>query len=254
MKITGVPAIVTGAGFGLGAATARRLAADGALVAALDLDGDAAAATARAIGGIGLACDVGSADSTEAAIAAARERHGPAGIAVNCAGIGDGGAVVGRDGRPADLAWFERVVRVNLTGTFNVIRLAAADMAIRAPNGEGERGVIVNTGSTSGYEGQIGQTAYAASKGGVIAMGIALARELARHGIRVMTISPGPFDTRMFNGMPEGAYNRLIESAQFPKRPGKPEEYAQLVADIVGNPMLNGESIRLDGALRMGPR
>ncbi|MGE0255411.1 MAG: SDR family NAD(P)-dependent oxidoreductase [Alphaproteobacteria bacterium] len=254
MKIAGVPAIVTGAGYGLGAATARRLAGEGALVAALDLDGDAAKATADAIGGLGLACDVASAASAEAAVAAARQRHGPAGILVNCAGIGDGGAVVARDGGPGDLAWFERVVRVNLTGTFNLIRLAAAGMATRAANGEGERGVIVNTGSTSGYEGQIGQSAYAASKGGVIAMGIALARELARHGIRVMTISPGPFDTRMFNGMPEGAYNRLMEATQFPKRPGKPEEYAQLVVDIVGNPMLNGESIRLDGALRMGPR
>ncbi|MSO80396.1 MAG: SDR family NAD(P)-dependent oxidoreductase [Alphaproteobacteria bacterium] len=252
MKIAGIPAIVTGAVYGLGAATARRLAADGAIVAMLDLDGDAAEATAKDIGCIGFVCNVGSADSAEAAIAAARKRHGPAGIVINCAGIGCGSAVGGRDGRPADLAWFERVVRVNLTGTFNVICLAAANMMARAPNEDGERGVIVNTGSTSGYEGQIGQAAYAASKGGVIAMGIALVREFARSGIRVMTISPGPLDTRMFNGMFEGADNRLLDAAHFPRRAGKPEEYAKIVADIVGNPMLNGESIRRDGALRMG--
>ena len=253
MRVEGMAALVTGAGSGLGAATAGVLAAAGARVAALDLDYDRALKTADAIGGLALACDVADSDSAEAAIVNAHAAHGPAGILVNCAGIGHGGAVVGRTG-PIDLDWFERIVRVNLTGTFNMIRLAAADMMQREPNEAGERGVIVNTGSTSAYEGQIGQSAYAASKGGVVAMGIALAREFARSGIRVMTISPGPFDTPMFRSMPEGAYQRLLDDAQFPKRAGDPREYGQLVVDIVENPMLNGESIRIDGALRMGPR
>jgi NAD(P)-dependent dehydrogenase (short-subunit alcohol dehydrogenase family) len=253
MQVAGTAALVTGAGSGLGAATARVLAAAGARVAAIDLELARAQETADAIDGLALACDVGDADSAVAAVAAARDAHGPAGVLVNCAGVGLGGAVVGRTG-PIDLAWFEQVVRVNLTGTFNMIRLAAADMMTREPNVAGERGVIVNTGSTSAYEGQVGQSAYAASKGGVVAMGIALAREFARSGIRVMTISPGPFDTPMFRSMPENAYRRLLDDAQFPKRAGDPREYGQLVVDIVENPMLNGESIRLDGALRMGPR
>lgn len=253
MQAEGQAALVTGAGSGLGAATVHALVAAGARVSALDLDLDRARRTADAAGALALACDVADPDSAAGAIAEARAAHGRAGILVNCAGIGLGGAVVGRTG-PIDLAWFEQVVRVNLTGTFNMIRLAAADMIEREPNEVGERGVIVNTGSTSAYEGQVGQSAYAASKGGVVAMGIALAREFARHGIRVMTISPGPFDTPLFRSMPEGAYQRLLDDAQFPRRPGDPREYGQLVIDIVGNPMLNGESIRLDGALRMGPR
>ena len=253
MQVEGQAALVTGAGSGLGAATVQALAEGGARVAALDRDLDRARRTADAVGALPLACDVADPESATEAIAEARAAHGPAGILVNCAGIGLGGAVVGRTG-PIDLDWFEQVVRVNLTGTFNMIRLAAADMIEREPNTPGERGVIVNTGSTSAYEGQVGQSAYAASKGGVVAMGIALAREFARHGIRVMTISPGPFDTPMFRSMPEGAYQRLLDDAQFPRRPGDPREYGQLVIDIVENPMLNGESIRLDGALRMGPR
>jgi NAD(P)-dependent dehydrogenase (short-subunit alcohol dehydrogenase family) len=253
MDIAGTAALVTGAGSGLGAATATALAAAGAKVAALDLDLDRARKTAAAFGGLALACDVADPDGAAAAIATARDVHGPAGILVNCAGLGLGGAVVGRTG-PIDLGWFEQIVRVNLTGTFNMIRLAAADMIGFEPNSAGERGVIVNTGSTSAYEGQVGQSAYAASKGGVVAMGLALAREFARHGIRVMTISPGPFDTPMFRSMPPNAYQRLLDDAQFPRRPGDPREYGQLVIDIVENPMLNGESIRLDGALRMGPR
>lgn len=253
MQVDGTAALVTGAGSGLGAATAAVLAGAGARVAALDLDLERARATAEQCGGVGLACDVGDPDSAAAAVAAARDAHGAAGILVNCAGIGLGGAVVGHTG-PIDLSWFEQVVRVNLTGTFNMIRLAAADMMACEPNAAGERGVIVNTGSTSAYEGQVGQSAYAASKGGVVAMGIALAREFARSGIRVMTISPGPFDTPMFRSMPANAHQRLLDDAQFPRRAGDPREYGQLVVDIVGNPMLNGESIRLDGALRMGPR
>ena len=253
MEINGKSALVTGGGSGLGAATAQTLADAGAKVAVLDLRLDGAQKTADSFGGLAVECDVGDADSAVAAVAQAREAHGPASILVNCAGIGPGAAVVGRTG-PVDLDWFEATVRVNLTGTFNMIRLAAADMMQQEPNGEGERGVIINTGSTSAYEGQIGQTAYAASKAGVVGMGIALAREFAREGIRVMAISPGPFDTPLFQSMPEGAYQRLLNDTQFPKRPGQPKEYGQLVVDIVENVMLNGESIRLDGALRMGPR
>ena len=209
--------------------------------------------TARTIGGLAIECDVGDADSAAAAVAQARQAHGIASILVNCAGIGPGAAVVGKTG-PVDLDWFEATVRVNLTGTFNMIRLAAADMMEQDPNVEGERGVVINTGSTSAHEGQVGQTAYAASKAGVVGMGIALAREFAREGIRVMAISPGPFDTPLFGTMPPNAHARLLDAAQFPKRAGKPAEYGQLVVSIVENPMLNGESIRLDGAIRMGPR
>lgn len=253
MNIKGKAALVTGGGSGLGAATAQTLVDAGAKVAVLDLRLDGAEQTARRIGGLAVACDVGDSASAVAAIAQAREVHGPASILVNCAGIGPGAAVVGRTG-PVDLDWFEATVRVNLTGTFNMIRLAAADMMAMEPDEEGERGVIVNTASTSAYEGQIGQTAYAASKAGVVGMGIALAREFAREGIRVMAISPGPFDTPLFGSMPTNAHQRLLDAAQFPNRAGKPAEYGQLVVSIVENPMLNGESIRLDGALRMGPR
>ncbi|NNE84581.1 MAG: SDR family NAD(P)-dependent oxidoreductase [Alphaproteobacteria bacterium] len=253
MDIKGKAAIITGGGSGLGAATAQTLADAGAKVAVLDLRLDAAEKTARAVGGLAVECDVGDAASAAAAVAQAREAQGTASILVNCAGIGPGAAVVGKTG-PVDLDWFEATVRVNLTGTFNMIRLAAADMMAQNPNQQGERGVIVNTGSTSAYEGQIGQTAYAASKAGVVGMGIALAREFAREGVRVMTISPGPFDTPLFASMPPNAYQRLLDAAQFPKRAGNPAEYGQLVVSIVENPMLNGESIRLDGALRMGPR
>jgi NAD(P)-dependent dehydrogenase (short-subunit alcohol dehydrogenase family) len=253
MDIKGKAAIVTGGGSGLGAATAQTLAEAGAKVAILDLRLDGAEKTARAVGGLAVECDVGDAASAAAAVTRAREAHGIASILVNCAGIGPGAAVVGKTG-PVDLDWFEATVRVNLTGTFNMIRLAAADMMAQDPNEQGERGVIVNTGSTSAYEGQIGQTAYAASKAGVVGMGIALAREFAREGVRVMTISPGPFDTPLFASMPPNAYQRLLDAAQFPKRAGDPAEYGQLVVSIVENPMLNGESIRLDGAIRMGPR
>jgi len=253
MDIKGKSAIVTGGGSGLGAATAQTLADARAKVAVLDVRLDGAEQTARAIGGLAIECDVGSADSAAAAVARAREAHGIASILVNCAGIGPGAAVVGKTG-PVDLDWFDTTIRVNLTGTFNMIRLAAAGMMEQEPNAEGERGVIVNTGSTSAHEGQIGQTAYAASKAGVVGMGIALAREFARDGIRVMAISPGPFDTPLFASMPPNAYQRLLDAAQFPKRAGKPQEYGQLVVSIVENPMLNGESIRLDGAIRMGPR
>ena len=253
MDIKGIAAIVTGGASGLGAATARALAAAGARVAVLDREGDGAAAVAKAIGGLGLECDVADGQGAEAALVEARATHGPCGILVNCAGIAPAGRIVGRDG-PMKLEDFEAVIKVNLIGSFNLMRLAAAEMAGRAPNGDGERGIIVNTASIAAYEGQIGQAAYAASKGGVVGMAIALAREFARDGIRVMTISPGPFDTPLFGAMPANAHQRLLDAAQFPDRAGKPAEYGQLVVSIVENPMLNGESIRLDGAIRMGPR
>ena len=253
MNIDGQSAIITGGGSGLGAATSAALVAAGAKVAILDQHFESAKKTADKLGCLAIKCDVGSADDACKAIAQARSIHGISSILVNCAGIGPGAAVVGKTG-PVDLDWFEKTIRVNLTGTFNMIRLVAADMIKRKLNSEVEKGVIINTGSTSAYEGQIGQTAYAASKAGVVGMGIALAREFAREHIRVMTISPGPFDTPLFESMPPKAHQRLLEAAQFPSRAGKPSEYAQLVTSIIENPMLNGESIRLDGAIRMGPR
>ena len=253
MDIRDCAALVTGGGGGLGAAAANALGAAGARIAVLDLDLGGAEAVAAATGGLAFACDVGDAASAAAAIEAARSAHGPAAILVNCAGIAPVAAVCGRDG-PVALDWFEGVVRVNLTGTFNMIRLAVADMQTRAPNGDGERGVIVNTGSSSAHEGPIGQSAYAASKAGVVGMGLPLAREFARDGIRVMTISPGPFETAMFAAMPDRARQRLLDTTQFPARAGRPAEYGQLVVDIIENVMLNGEEIRLDGAIRQGPR
>lgn len=253
MDLQGKAAIVTGGGSGIGAECARTLAAKGMKVAVMDVNMAGARAVAEECGGIAIECDVTSSDSAVAAVAAAREANGIAQLLINCAGIGTPGRIVSRSG-PLPLEDYEAVIKVNLIGTFNMIRLAAADMMAMEPNGEGERGVIVNTGSTSAYEGQIGQTAYAASKGGVVGMAIALAREFARDGIRVMTISPGPFDTPLFGAMPANAHQRLLDAAQFPGRAGKPAEYGQLVVSIVENPMLNGESIRLDGALRMGPR
>jgi len=253
MNIDGRSAIITGGGSGLGAATSAALVAAGAKVAILDQLFESAQNTADKIGCLAIKCDVGSGDDAQKALEQARSAHGIPSILVNCAGIGPGAAVVGKTG-PVDLEWFEQTIRVNLTGTFNMIRLVAADMIKKETSSEGEKGVIINTGSTSAYEGQVGQSAYAASKAGVVGMGIALAREFARERIRVMTISPGPFDTPLFESMPPKAYQRLLESAQFPRRAGKPSEYAQLVTSIIQNPMLNGESIRLDGAIRMGPR
>lgn len=253
MNIDGQSAIVTGGGSGLGAATSEALVAAGAKVAILDQHFESAQKIADNIGCLAIKCDVSSADDAYKAITQARNTHGISSILVNCAGIGPGAAVVGKTG-PVDLDWFEKTIRVNLTGTFNMIRLAASDMIKQELKTQGEKGVIINTGSTSAYEGQIGQSAYAASKAGVVGMGIALAREFARERIRVMTISPGPFDTPLFQSMPPKAYQRLVDAAQFPRRAGKPSEYAQLVTSIIENPMLNGESIRLDGAIRMGPR
>ena len=253
MRLDGQAAIVTGGASGLGAATARRLAGGGCRVALLDINQSAAEAQARNIGGIGIACDVADAASAEAAVAKARDAHGPARVLVNCAGIGTAGRIVGRDG-PIELAAFERVIRINLIGSFNLLRLAAADMTALDPLEEGERGVIINTASIAAYEGQVGQAAYAASKAGVVGMTLPAAREFARFGVRVMTIAPGLFHTPMMEGLPPDVQRSLGEGIPFPQRLGTPDEYAALVEHIVSNRFLNGETIRLDGALRMPPR
>ena len=253
MQIEGQAAVVTGAASGLGAATAAMLAGAGAKVALLDIDGARVAEAAGRIGGLGLPCDVADAAAAEHALAEACAAHGPAAILVNCAGIAAGKRIVGRDG-PMMLSEFELVIRVNLIGTFNLLRLAAADMIALEPNAEGERGVIVNTASVAAFEGQIGQAAYAASKGGVAALTLPAAREFARHGIRVVTIAPGIFETPMLLGLPEAVQHSLATSVPFPRRLGRPEEYTLRVRQILDNPMLNGETIRLDGALRMAPQ
>jgi NAD(P)-dependent dehydrogenase (short-subunit alcohol dehydrogenase family) len=252
MQIAGEAAIVSGAGSGLGAAVARALAAAGARVAVFDVDGAAAVATATDIGGVAVVCDVADAASTEDAVARARDRHGPARIAVNCAGVATPGRIVGRKG-PLPLADFARVVAVNLFGTFNVMRLAAADMQMLEPVTTGERGVIVNTGSIAAFEGQVGQAAYAASKGGVVSLTLPAARELARSGIRVVTIAPGTFETPMLAGLGPEVRQALAAVVPFPSRLGNPDEFARLCLHIVDNVMLNGAVIRLDGALRMPP-
>lgn len=251
MKISGIAAIVTGGASGLGAATARRLASLGAKVALLDINAANCESVAKEIGGAALTCDITDAVSTEAAIKQAKERHGAARLVVNCAGIAPGAKVVGRNG-PHDLDLFRKVIEVNLIGTFNVLRLAAADMATLEPLEEGERGVIVNTASIAGYEGQIGQAAYAASKGGVMGLTLPAARELAATGIRIMTIAPGLVETPLFAGLAPAAVEALTASTLFPRRLGKPEEFAQLVQQIAENLLLNGSVIRLDGAVHLG--
>jgi NAD(P)-dependent dehydrogenase (short-subunit alcohol dehydrogenase family) len=253
MRLEGHAAIVTGAGSGLGGATAERLARAGCRVAVLDINENAAGSTAQRIGGVGIACDVADAVSVEAAVARARDAHGPARLLVNCAGIGTAGRIVGRDG-PMQLAAFERVVRVNLIGSFNLLRLAAAEMSGLNPLDDGERGVIVNTASIAAYEGQVGQAAYAASKAGVVGMTLPAARELARVGVRVVTIAPGLFRTPMLEGLPAEVQQSLAAGVPFPPRLGMPEEYAALVEHIATNRFINGETIRLDGALRMPSR
>ncbi|ACI99790.1 SDR family NAD(P)-dependent oxidoreductase [Rhodospirillum centenum] len=253
MDVKGMAALVTGGGSGLGAATARRLAAAGARVTVLDVNLGNAEAVAREIGGFAVLCDVSSAEGAATAIAAARDRHGPARIAVNCAGIGTPAKVLGKEG-PHSLDLFRRVIEVNLIGTFNVLRLAADDMQRLDPLADGERGVIVNTASIAAFDGQIGQAAYGASKGGVHALTLPAARELARFGIRVVTIAPGLFLTPMMLGLPQEAQDSLAASVPFPPRLGRPEEYADLVHFICTNTMVNGETIRLDGALRMAPK
>jgi NAD(P)-dependent dehydrogenase (short-subunit alcohol dehydrogenase family) len=249
----GHAALVTGGGSGLGRATARRLAARGAKVAILDVNGDAARLAAAEIGGVGIACDVTSPDGTAKALAEARARHGAARILVSCAGIGPARRIVGRDG-PQPLDEFAKVINVNLIGTFNAMRLAAADMQTLAPLDDGERGVIISTASVAAYEGQIGQAAYAASKGGVVSLTLPAAREFAQFGIRVMAIAPGLFSTPMVEGLPREVQDSLAAAIPFPKMLGRPEQYADLVLHIIENRYLNGEVIRVDGAIRMAPR
>ncbi|CAN5861007.1 SDR family NAD(P)-dependent oxidoreductase [soil metagenome] len=246
MRIAGNTFLVAGGGSGLGAATVGMLTASGARVVVADLKGEAPE------DGRFVETDVTDEDSVRAAVEAAVELGALRG-AVNCAGIASAEKVLGREG-PHPLDSFAKVVQVNLVGTFNVIRLAAEAMASNEPLDSGERGVIVNTASVAAFDGQIGQVAYAASKGGVVSLTLPVARELARSGIRVMTIAPGIFDTPMMAGLPEDARESLGDQVPFPSRLGKPEEYAALVKHIVENEMLNGEVIRLDGAIRMAPK
>lgn len=254
MDLQGCAVVISGGASGLGAATAQAFAAAGARVALLDINRDAAAVTAERIGGLPVQADVTSADSLASALATAAAAHGPARIAVNCAGIAPPAKVLGRNG-PHDLELFARVIQVNLIGSFNLLRLAAAGMAGLDPvTADGERGVIINTASVAAFDGQIGQAAYAASKGGVHSMTLPVARELARSGIRVVTIAPGIFLTPMMLGLPQDAQDSLGQQVPFPSRLGRPDEYAALARHIVENAMLNGETIRLDGALRMPPK
>jgi NAD(P)-dependent dehydrogenase (short-subunit alcohol dehydrogenase family) len=254
MDIAGAAALVSGGASGLGRATARALAEAGAKVALLDIDGAAAETAAKEFDGLGLACDVTKADAVEGAVAAAREKHGVARIVINCAGIGRAGRIVDRDGKPMPLDQFRQVVEVNLIGSFNLLRVAAADMIALDPLADGERGVILLTASVAAYDGQIGQVAYSASKGGIVGLTLPAAREMARYGIRVMAIAPGVFATPMLAGLPEAAQTSLAANVPFPQRLGRPDEYAALALHICRNTMLNGEVIRLDGALRMPPR
>jgi NAD(P)-dependent dehydrogenase (short-subunit alcohol dehydrogenase family) len=249
MRIEGAGALVAGGASGLGAATARRLAAGGARVTVADLNAEKGEALAGEIGGSFVACDVTKPDEVAAAVEAAGELR----ISVCCAGIGWAERTAGKRG-PHSLEPFQTVINVNLIGTFNVLRLAAAAMLANEPDAEGERGVCINTASIAAYDGQIGQIAYSASKGGIVGMTLPAARDLASMGIRVVTIAPGLFDTPLLAGLPEEARSALGEQVPHPHRLGRPEEYGDLAAHIVANPMLNGEVIRLDGALRMPPR
>jgi len=253
MQIEGQAAIVSGGASGLGRATARALAAAGVKVTILDINEPAAAEAVRETGGLAIGVDVTADASVEAAFAAARERHGPARIAVNCAGIGTAGRIVGRDG-PLPLDAFRRVIEVNLIGSFNMMRVAAAEMSALDPLTDGERGIIVSTASAAAYEGQIGQAAYSASKGGIVALTLPAARELARYGVRVVAIAPGLFATPMLQGLPQNIRESLAASVPFPNRLGRPEEYADLLLHLCRNAVINGEVIRLDGALRMAAR
>ncbi|MEJ1161346.1 SDR family NAD(P)-dependent oxidoreductase [Prosthecomicrobium sp. N25] len=253
MEIAGRVAIVTGGGSGLGAATAEYLAARGARVAVFDIAAAAAQATATRIGGIAITGDVSDGPGMEAAVAEVGERLGPPRILAHCAGIGTAARVVGRDG-PMPLEAFERVVRVNLVGTFNMIRLVGAAMAAAEPLDGGERGVIVTTASVAAFEGQIGQAAYAASKAGIAAMTLPVAREFARFGVRVVGIAPGLFATPLLGELPEEARRSIAASIPFPSRLGAPEEFAALVAHAIENRFLNGEVIRLDGAMRLSAK
>lgn len=253
MQIQGSSALITGGASGLGLATARALAAAGAVVTILDLPTSSGASIAEELGGVFAAGDVTSPEDAAAAVTAAHAAA-PLRIVVNCAGIAPPAKVLDREGNPAVLADFERIVRINLVGTFNVLSQASAVIAKNDPTDSGDRGVIVNTASVAAFDGQIGQPAYSASKGGVHAMTLPVARELARYGIRVCTIAPGIMETPMLMGLPQAAQDSLGQQVPFPSRLGRPDEYASLVRQIVENDYLNGETIRLDGAIRMAPR
>lgn len=253
MNLEGHTAIVTGGASGLGAATARLLAGKGMRVGIVDLDAQAAEQMSNEIDGAYAACDVADADAAVEALARLEWAIGSPRLLVHCAGIGTAARIVGRDG-PMDLAAFERVVRVNLIGTFNMMRLVATAMSTLDPLDQDERGVIVTTASVAAFEGQLGQAAYAASKGGIASMTLPAAREFARFGIRVVSIAPGLFETPLLGELPDEARRGLSSAIPFPSRLGRPEEFASLAAAIAENPYLNGEVIRLDGALRMSPR
>ncbi|MBS1675616.1 MAG: SDR family NAD(P)-dependent oxidoreductase [Actinobacteria bacterium] len=253
MQIQGSGALVTGGASGLGLATARRLAEAGATVTIVDLPSSRGAEIAAELGGVFAPADVTSAEEVAAAVAAA-QAAAPLRIVVNCAGIAPPAKVLDREGNPADLAAFERIIRINLVGTFNVTSQASAVIAKNEPTESGDRGVIVSTASVAAFDGQIGQPAYSASKGGVHAMTLPIARELARYGIRVCTIAPGIMETPMLAGLPQAAQDSLGVQVPYPSRLGRPDEYAALVQHIVENDYLNGETIRLDGAIRMAPK
>lgn len=248
------PVVITGGASGMGFATAEWFSKKGAKIALLDNNIEQARIMAEKIGAEAFECDVRSSESVENAIAAAREAHGPARIGISCAGIAPAARIVGKNG-PMPLDDFKRVIEINLIGTFNVMRLLAADMILLEPlTSSGERGVIINTASVAAYEGQIGQAAYSASKGGVVSLGLPSARELAQFGIRVNTIAPGIIATPLMQAMPQEVQDSLAASVPFPKRLGYPEEYARLAEHIVENELINGTVIRLDGAIRMAPK
>lgn len=253
MEIDGASALIAGGASGLGAATSRALAAGGARVTIADLNAERGEALAEEIGGEFVAADVTDAEAVGTAVERAASAAGGLRISVCCAGIGWAERLARTRG-PHELEYFANVVKVNLIGSFNVLRLAAAAMIANEPSDEGERGVCVNTASIAAFDGQIGQVAYAASKGGIVGMTLPAARDMASKGVRVMTIAPGLFDTPLLAALPEAARESLGASIPFPSRLGRPEEYAQLVGQIVANPMLNGETIRLDGAIRMAPK
>jgi NAD(P)-dependent dehydrogenase (short-subunit alcohol dehydrogenase family) len=254
MELANTTAIVTGGASGLGAATVRRLAAAGATVVIADLQGDKGSALAGEVGGVFVSTDVTDEEQVRGAVAAAVDA-GALRSLVNCAGIGPPARTLDRDGRPHDLGHFEQVIRINLVGTFNAIRLAAAEMARLDPvDDHGSRGAIVNTASVAAFDGQIGQAAYSASKGGVVGMTLPVARDLSSVGVRVNTIAPGLIDTPLLAGLPEPARESLAQQVLFPKRLGRPDEYAELAYVLLTHDYLNGETIRMDGGIRMGPR
>ncbi|HEY8067321.1 MAG TPA: 3-hydroxyacyl-CoA dehydrogenase [Burkholderiales bacterium] len=253
MQIKNSVFLVTGGASGLGAATAQMAAAGGAKVVIADLQAEAGEKLAKEIGGKYCRCDVTSEADGKAAVETALKGFGGIHVLVNCAGIGVAERTVGKEA-PHDLARFTKVIAINLIGTFNMIRLAADAMVKAGPNAAGERGVIINTASVAAFDGQIGQAAYSASKGGVVGMTLPIARDLSRNGVRVVTIAPGLFLTPMLLGLPKDAQDSLGKQVPFPSRLGKPEEYASLAKHIVENEMLNGETIRLDGAIRMAPK